>query len=219
MRDAWAAGMFDEERTLSLHPASPPTPTPGLPPPAPAAMPPVAAGATSNASARPRVDPHGNGVRIGEADTPAPSAGDGDANAPAPPSASAHPLDPNPGAAFCAPHRARLRQRDAGRTPSPGRILPRLATGHGTRTGAITCPSTDACGRASTGGSRPGARSGASARRMGQRRMAAGPASTAGIRRAQPERIAANSARRRHAAEQRRMGTERRKLATSQHGA
>ena len=52
-------------------------------------MPPMAAGATSNASARPRVDPHGNGVRIGEADTPAPSAGDGDANAPAPPTAPA----------------------------------------------------------------------------------------------------------------------------------
>ena len=32
----------------------------------------------SNASERPHVDPHGNGVRIGEADTPAPSVGAGD---------------------------------------------------------------------------------------------------------------------------------------------
>ena len=94
MRGAWAAGTFDEERTFSLHPASSPTPAPGPAPPAPAAMPPVAAGATSNAPARPRFDPHGNGVRIGEADTPAPSAGAGDASAPAPPTASARPLDP-----------------------------------------------------------------------------------------------------------------------------
>ena len=44
---------------------------PSLPPPE--AMPPAAAGVTPNASARPRFDPHGNGVRIGESGVPAPS--------------------------------------------------------------------------------------------------------------------------------------------------
>ena len=78
MRDAWASDTFDEERTLSLLPASSPSPASEPPPPSPAAMPPVGAGVMSNASARPHVDPHGNGVRIGEADTPAPSVGAGD---------------------------------------------------------------------------------------------------------------------------------------------
>ena len=41
-------------------------------PPPPAAMPPAAATVTSNASARPQFDPHGNGVRIGESGVPAP---------------------------------------------------------------------------------------------------------------------------------------------------
>ena len=41
-----------------------------------------------NETARPHFDPHGNGVRIGEADVPAPSAGTGGADAPAPPAAA-----------------------------------------------------------------------------------------------------------------------------------
>jgi len=57
-------------------------------------MPPAAADATLNTTARPHFDPHGNGVRIGEADVPAPSAGTGDDGVPTPPTAPARPLDP-----------------------------------------------------------------------------------------------------------------------------
>ena len=105
MMDFLAGDTFREERCFSLHPVLahelmmsapatappwPPTPAPEPPSPPTAAMPPPAAdvtasaeppvgvGVMSNASARPHVDPHGNGVRIGEADTPAPSVGAGD---------------------------------------------------------------------------------------------------------------------------------------------
>ena len=53
----------------------------------PAAVPPPAANAARGATARPQSDPHGNGVRIGEAHVPAPSADTSDADAPAPPPA------------------------------------------------------------------------------------------------------------------------------------
>ena len=59
--------------------------------PPPAAMPPAVAVVTSNATARPTFDPHGNGVRIGESDVPAPSDGTGYALSPTSPAA---PLDP-----------------------------------------------------------------------------------------------------------------------------
>ena len=45
------------------------------PVPPPAAIPPATATITSNTSARPQFDPHGNGVRIGESSVPAPSQG------------------------------------------------------------------------------------------------------------------------------------------------
>ena len=105
LQDAWAAGRFGVERTLSLQGAtlSLYPPTPGPPPPAPAAMPPVAAGATSNASARPQVDPHGNGVRIGEADTPAPGAERQRRQHARSTDGVSQRAQPHPGAAFRAP--------------------------------------------------------------------------------------------------------------------
>ena len=54
-------------------------------------MPPAVAVVTSNATARPIFDPHGNGVRIGESDVPAPSDGTSYALSPTSPAA---PLDP-----------------------------------------------------------------------------------------------------------------------------
>ena len=57
----------EAEAAADATPAAAPSPAPAP------AMPPAAATVTSNASARPQVDPHGNGVRIGESDVPAPS--------------------------------------------------------------------------------------------------------------------------------------------------
>jgi hypothetical protein len=62
-----------------------PSPAPIPTPPPPAAMPPPAADVVHNVTARTRSDPHGNGVRVGEAHVPAPNAGTGDADTPAPP--------------------------------------------------------------------------------------------------------------------------------------
>ena len=64
------AELLDDLRALARG-ALPEVLEPSLPPPA--AMPPAAATVTSNASARPQFDPHGNGVRIGESGVPAPS--------------------------------------------------------------------------------------------------------------------------------------------------
>ena len=206
LQDAWAADRFGVERTLSLQGGtlSLYPPTPGPPPPAPAAMPPVAAGATSNASARPHVDPHGNGVRIGEADTPAPAADDSDANTPAPPTASTNALDPILVQLF-----ARLVSHVFGNvTPDERRALDVFCRDWRPAMAPAPAPSphADARERASANDRHTSARSGASARRNGRRRVAASPASTPGLRRTQPGRIAADNARRRHAAEQRRVG-------------
>ena len=73
MVQALAGDMFREERCFSLYsgadiapmpaPASTPAPEPALAP----------VPATSNATARPMDDPHGNGVRFGESEVPVPS--------------------------------------------------------------------------------------------------------------------------------------------------
>ena len=57
----------EAEAAADATPAAAPSPAPAP------AMPPAAATVTSNASARPQFDPHGNGVRIGESGVPAPS--------------------------------------------------------------------------------------------------------------------------------------------------
>ena len=88
-----------------------PTPAPGPTLPPPVAMPPAAADVTLNATAQPNFDPHGNSVRIGEADVPAPNAGACDASAPTSSAVPARPLDPpSPTAPAPAPAPAHVRQ-------------------------------------------------------------------------------------------------------------